>query len=259
MLLPLSLNTMPRQYIWISILLTTGFFTGKAEECSLCPNINDTISEFAVIKFNDQLTANCSYADQLAREGYFSNCTAIHESFIPIACGCSDLEYSCRLCGEGNELPLPNRKVAGRTCAEWEYEANTEFEQGDCSSWQKSMGAYCGCDISAPGFFDGVCRICNNTLLPNPNQTVTFTNGRVAYCASVEQDLNTLETVDAGIQCEDQQQKYKKACKCDAGIQFPANPPTPVLSDANRRQTHNKIQVAFMGILTVLTFEALFI
>ena len=105
----------------------------------------------------------------------------------------------------------------------------------------------------------GVCRICNNTLLPNPNQTVTFTNGRVAYCASVEQDLNTLETVDAGIKCEDQQQKYKKACKCDSGIQFPANPPTPVLSDANRRQTHNKIQVAFMGILTVLTFEALFI
>lgn len=247
------------RYFHITIIpLLSYFFAVKAEVCSLCPNINDTVSEFTVIKFNEQLTANCSYADQLAREGYFSNCSAIHESYVPIACGCSNLEYSCRLCGEGNELPLPNRKVAGRTCAEWEFEANTEFEQGDCNSWQKSMGAYCGCDISAPNFFDGFCRICNNTVLPNPNQTVTFVNGAVAYCASVEQDLNTQAATDAEVDCEFQQARYKKACKCDAGIQLPSNPPTPVLSEGGKRRGLDKIQVILMlGTLSLVTFDRL--
>lgn len=214
--------------------------TTEAEVCSICPNFNDTIPDFVttIIQFNDQLTANCTYADQLAREGYFNNCTAIHTSFVPSACGCPSFESSCPLCGFEGEgttsvaktLPLPNRKIAGRTCTEWEFQANQATGDGDCKSWQKTMGAYCGCDVSAPGFFEDVCRICNSTLIPNPNQTVTFTNGRVAYCTLIEQDLNTIAAADANVNCVNEQGKYRNACNCDSSFQIPTNPPTPVLS-----------------------------
>jgi hypothetical protein len=95
-------------------------------------------------------------------------------------------------------------------------------------------------------------------VLPNPNQTVTFVNGAVAYCASVEQDLNTQAATDAEVDCEFQQARYKKACKCDAGIQLPSNPPTPVLSEGGKRRGLDKIQVILMlGTLSLVTFDRL--
>ena len=108
--------------------------------------------------------------------------------------------------------------------------ASKDFEM-DCPKWQKSIGSYCGCDISAPGHFDGFCRICDDELLSNPNKTVTFQSvngaGEVTYytryCAWLEQDFNTNVDLD----CARMQSQYSEACSCGFVIDKPTSAPTP--------------------------------
>lgn len=224
------------QYFMAAILLillsSSNLFVLQvnAEVCSLCPNEEHTPLAGDGASFyvsSAESFIRCNKAEELASTGYFSNCTALHNQAAEI-CGCgipSNETFSCQLCGEGNELPFPDRVVANKTCPEWQNDASNDFEK-DCFVWQKSLGTYCGCDVSAPKHFDGFCRICNDTILSKPNKTVTFQGSIGVYtesCASLEQDLNTR----SGFDCElDVQNVYSKRCDCGWDIELPKKTPT---------------------------------
>jgi hypothetical protein len=214
------------------ILLSSSnlFLQVNAEVCSLCPNEEHTPLAGDGASFyvsSAESFIRCNKAEELASAGYFSSCTALHNQAAEI-CGCgipSNETFTCQLCGEGNELPFPDRVVANKTCPEWQNDASNDFEK-DCFVWQKSLGTYCGCDVSAPKHFDGFCRICNDTILSKPNKTVTFQGSIGLYtesCASLEQDLNTR----SGFDCElDVQNVYSKRCDCGWDIELPKKTPT---------------------------------
>ncbi|GFH49098.1 hypothetical protein CTEN210_05574 [Chaetoceros tenuissimus] len=199
--------------------------------CTFCPNPNHTQLAGESVKFSlsDGSFVSCSQAEQMVADGLITNCTNIH-SAAETFCNCDDPnkepeEFQCKLCGDANELPFPDRVVGEKTCDEWQTDATNDFEM-DCPSYQKSFGAYCGCDTSAPGFFDGFCRICGDSILSKPNQTVTFQSSQgnqfSKSCAKIEQDVNT----DMSLDCESIQNDFSTRCKCGWDIEVPSLPPT---------------------------------
>lgn len=216
----------------------------RSEICTLCPNATHEplAGDSASFILTDGTYLSCTKASELAPEGIFSNCTALHNRVAEI-CECGDPStsndpFQCPLCGEGQTLPLPDRMVANRTCREWEEKAANDFES-DCPSYQKSFGSYCGCDIvSDPNHFEGFCRICNDALLPNPSKTVLFEriegNQKVLYtrfCAELEQDFNSRSVLD----CEKTQADYGKETVCDCGYEIdpPTRPPSSDLGTSS--------------------------
>jgi hypothetical protein len=214
--------------ITVSLLLSLHVILVRSEICHLCPNENHTSLAGDMASFllpSSGLFMKCSEAEKLAPDGFFSNCTGLHNLAADICeCGLpSDETFQCPLCGEGTSiLPFPDRVVANKTCQEWQDDANRDFEM-DCFSWQKSFGSYCGCDVSAPGHFDGFCRICNDSILSKPNNTVTFIGRNGIYsefCAFLEQDFNTKSDLD----CEAVQKNYSSVCACGWDNDIPDNP-----------------------------------
>ena len=98
----------------------------------------------------------------------------------------------------------------------------------DCLHYQKSMAAYCRCDISDPDFFNGYCRLCGDNFLLDFHQKVNYVDGTSDYCAKIEVDVNVFAGFgNIASKCEDEQEKYKKACKCDTiGVELPTLSPS---------------------------------
>jgi len=212
-----------------------------SEVCNLCPDPahtpQDESAKFSYFKNDEKIFVNCSYGYDLALQGEFSDCDALHGNTSAI-CQCGppkDGPFQCSLCGDGIDLPSPTRVVADRTCTEWQEIASADFEM-DCPSWQKSMGTYCGCNIASPGFFDGFCRLCNNTILPLANSTVTFVNGDVEFCAEIEQDINTASYGLDDTSCYNTQEKFKDACDCDYQFSYTKAPSPGPPSGAYMRE-----------------------
>ncbi len=208
----------------------------QSENCTLCSNAtHEPLAGESASFMLPSGFISCANASELAAQGSFSNCTALHTIAEQI-CQCGDPSeekepFQCPLCGEGQVLPLPDRLIASKTCQEWEDIAANDFEM-DCTSYQKSFGSYCGCDISSDvNHFDGFCRICNDTLLPDPNKKVTFerTEGDqkvqyTRYCVELEQDFNSMLNLD----CDGTQKLYSQEGLCDCGydIDVPTRQPS---------------------------------
>lgn len=200
----------------------------------------------------------CSLAEELAPTGFFSDCAGLQNIAAQICeCGVPTTDpFQCSLCGTGNSLPLPDRLVANKTCQAWEDAASEDFQM-DCPVWQKSFGAYCGCDISADNYFDGFCQMCKDTILPRVNETVTLmstdSDGGTflyqEYCAWIEQDMNTKNDLN----CSHFQTVYGDACQC--GYEFERPTRSPTLSQPNTSNAKAVILSGFtgMGMSVVLT------
>lgn len=194
---------------------------------------------------------NCSHAFDLAREGEFASCDDLHGNTGICQCGPLDQEpFKCNLCGGDQSLPRPDRMVAQKTCSEWQDIATKDFEM-DCSSWQKSLGAYCGCDISPPDFFDGFCRICDDKILPLWNQTVKFADGSEKYCVQIEQDVNTIQIDDSS--CLGAQETYQGPCECDHEVQYKKEPPRKTISHGIIAHVNRFLLTTFIAIAVCTT------
>lgn len=231
-----------------------------SEICHLCPNENHTSLAGDMASFflpGSGEFMKCSEAEKLAPEGFFSNCTGLHNLAADICeCGLPSNEtFQCPLCGEGAfTLPFPNRVVANKTCTEWQEDANNDFEM-DCFSWQKSFGSYCGCDVSAPGHFDGFCRICNNSILSRPNKTVNFIGRNGIYsefCAVLEQDFNTKSDLDCGVM----QKNYSSLCSCGWVIDNPDKPRENVTSSSSLMKVPFGIMLIVYSVPLVILSSA---
>lgn len=225
---------MPSATAILSWAFTLLSFTSRAfaEVCDLCPTPDhfpgDESAKFKYTKGDQLQIVNCSHAFDLAKEGEFASCNELHNNTVICQCGPLEQEpFSCNLCGGDQLLPLPDRIVAQKTCSKWQDIATKDFEM-DCSSWQKSLGAYCGCDISPPDFFDGFCRICDDKILPLWNQTVKFLDGSVKTCVQIEQDINTIQRDDTS--CSDVQETYQGPCECDHQVEYEKVPPKSLSS-----------------------------
>ena len=210
----------------------------SAENCTVCSNethiMNDETARIIWPPNNSERTGfSCAEIGEKAVQGYFSSCEGIHNLSDTICrCGLEEPPFTCPLCGEGLELPDPKRFVAGKTCEEWEDHATNKASTADCPHYQKSLGAYCGCDISEPNFFDGFCRLCTDRILPDYDKKVTFTDGRRKYCVSVEVDVNAYSS---RFNCTEQQEKFYKPCACGSGeIELPTLSPTTKESEARK-------------------------
>ncbi len=221
-------------------LITLTYDCASAEVCTVCSDethiMNDLTAKVIWPPGNNENTAlECSDIATKAVSGFFSNCTILH-SYSDMLCECGPKEQqpvTCPLCGEGVALPEPNRFVAGTSCLQWEeYASNQAFEM-DCHYYQKSIGAYCGCDISDPNYFnhDGeFCKLCNDKIIPDFDKKVTFVDGTQKYCVNVEVDVNINSY---RYDCSTEQNKYKKAC-CNSGLEeLPTLSPTRNLSEGN--------------------------
>ena len=82
--------------------------------------------------------------------------------------------------------------------------------------------------MTDPIDYQDFCRICDDKVLPYPNQQVTFIDGSSKYCALIEQDINT----DPLLNCIAQQDKFGSACTCNDIIEFPSDSPTTDPSSA---------------------------
>lgn len=197
------------------ILLAFRLFPALAEKCSIC---DDSIT-YPGAMFQYQLSGggyrwvNCTVGGQLALGGSFTNCTLLRANTEKICCS-TPIPKTCPLCGISTILPHPQRVIAGKTCAQWQADADYDFKGKNCDAWQKSMGIYCGCDITDQNFFDGFCRICNSSILPNYNATIKWDNVAVeeTYCAVYEQKMNSLSQSQT---CEFEQSRLKNSCQCE--------------------------------------------
>ncbi len=253
----------------LHIILVTSFVVApfaRSEICSICPNSTHVplAGNSASFVLYDELFS-CDEAAELAAEGVFPNCTILHNRAAEI-CQCKDPSvvdepFACPLCGEGEILPLPFRVIANRTCQEREERAAADFEM-DCTTYQKSFGSYCGCNIvSDPNHFDGFCRICNDTLLPDPSKKVVLestqdgqTVSYSKYCVELEQDFNT----DPNLDCGRMQMDYgsKSACDCSYDIEIPTREPSiPILFSSALRISHSNQILNFlsMGMMILLS------
>ena len=217
------LNIITNLFVSLFLFLAT-VPSVQSETCNLCPNAThvplDGSASFLLVSSGQFI--NCTYAAEVAPEGFFANCTALHSIGAGL-CDCGDPNiveepFQCPLCGEGNTLPFPNRTIANKTCQEWEDRA-TKYPF-DCPSTQKSFGPYCGCDIASdPNYFDGYCRICDDAQLPDPNRTVlvdrTINNvlsSSTEFCVELEQGLN----MNHNLNCSQTQISFgaDRACNC---------------------------------------------
>lgn len=219
----------------------------SAEICTVCSNethiMNDETARVIWPPGNSQSSGfSCSEIGEKAVQGYFTNCEGIHNLTDNIcSCGLQTPLFTCPLCGEGYELEDPKRVVAGKTCEEWEDHATNKASTADCPHYQTSLGAYCGCDISKPDYFDEFCRICTDRILPDYNKKVTFTDGRQKYCVSVEVEVNAYSS---RFNCSEQQNKFNKPCSCGSDlIDIPTLNPTQKTNSAKR----NIISTIFKG------------
>lgn len=182
----------------------------------------------------------CSNIAAKALDGYFPNCTAIHNQIANICkCGPEEPPFTCPLCGNGIDLPEPNRVVAGKTCDKWQFHATYNASTVDCPYYQKSVGAYCGCDITEPNYFDGFCKLCKDQILPDYNKDVQFVDGTQKSCVAVEVDTNAYSYSK---DCEQEQNKYASSC-CTNGLEeLPTLSPTQKKSAArNEMQLSSSI------------------
>jgi hypothetical protein len=225
----------------------------SAEVCTVCSNethiMKDQTAKVIWPPGNNENTAlECSDIAAKAVVGFFSNCTILH-SYSDDLCECGPKEeqpITCPLCGEGVSLPEPNRFVAGKSCLQWEEYATTEAFEMDCPYYQKSIGTYCGCDISDPNYFnhDGeFCRLCKNEIIPDYNKKVTYVDGTQNYCVNVEVDVNVYSY---RYDCSLEQNKYKKAC-CNGGLEE-----LPTLSPTKNSSGGNSIFVSISSVARIL-------
>lgn len=221
------------------LVFSSTFSPIVGEICSICSNathvMNDESARIIWPPGNpDNTGLRCSEAATKAGEGFFSNCSVLH-SYSDVICSCGEEEppFTCPLCGGGGGgtsnttndlLPEPNRVVAGKTCQQWEEYASTSAFSVDCIHYQTLLGAYCGCDISSPNYFEGYCRLCEDRLLPDMSEKVTYQSGKQAYCVEVEINLNTHPDQ---YNCESYQDTHEKACGCDSNdVEFPTLRPS---------------------------------
>ena len=136
----LRTSTRPLLSFLLLLFITTEIC--HSEICNLCADGSeptDPNAKFTYTKTNQFYTVPCSIGYELALQGEFSNCTELQISVKDI-CGCDGtVNDSCTLCSNGQDLPLPYRRVAGQTCQYWEQTAQKDFEM-DCPAWQKSIG-----------------------------------------------------------------------------------------------------------------------
>ncbi len=192
----------------------------------------------------DNTGLSCSEVAERAVEGYFSNCTILH-SVSDGVCQCGEElpPFSCPLCGNDSEgdgtivLPEPNRVVAGKTCQQWQDFATNDASTVDCTHYQTIVGAYCGCDISQPNYFDGYCRLCKDKLLPDFDEKVTYQSGKQKYCVEVEVKLNTHPDDH---DCEQFQDSHEKACGCDTSGDLPTLGPTKSNEGESSASNHRR-------------------
>eukprot|EP00551_Chaetoceros_affinis_P000001 CAMPEP_0203648182 /NCGR_PEP_ID=MMETSP0088-20131115/18021_1 /ASSEMBLY_ACC=CAM_ASM_001087 /TAXON_ID=426623 /ORGANISM="Chaetoceros affinis, Strain CCMP159" /LENGTH=241 /DNA_ID=CAMNT_0050506105 /DNA_START=47 /DNA_END=772 /DNA_ORIENTATION=+ len=212
-----------------------------ADVCTVCSDpshiMNDPTARIVWPPGNSEAVGySCTEIGELLTNGTFTNCTNVQTTLSDDICMCGPDDpssFTCPLCGDGVNLPEPNRVVAGKTCQGWQYFASYHTSTMDCPYYQKSIAAYCGCDISDPDFFNGYCRLCGDKLLPNFNQKVNFVGGTSEYCAKIEVDVNVFAGVgNIDSKCDVEQEKYKKACKCDTiGVELPTLSPTSSAPD----------------------------
>ena len=241
------------------IALTIFSLDVQAEICTVCSNsshvMNDESARIIWPPNNpDNTGLRCSEVAEKAVEGFFSNCTVLH-SYSDVICSCGDEEppFTCPLCDSNNQLPEPKRVVAGKSCEQWQQDASdeTKVSSVDCTHYQTILGAYCGCDISEPNYFDGYCRLCGDTLLPDFSQKVTYQSGRQAYCVEVEVKLNTNPDQ---YNCESYQGTHEKACGCTNIVELPTLRPS---SRDESSATFN--QISLLKEFTLITFWILVI
>jgi hypothetical protein len=127
-----------------------------------------------------------------------------------LSCGCAPPVDGCKLCEDESEIPTPDLFIGELSCSELETFATLSGAE-ECSSWQATIGTYCGC--VNPTASEGFCRICgDNTLLLDPT--------RVAYSEEDDQGVTVfaitcaeLELNESGLYaCEDLRSEWSDQC-----------------------------------------------
>jgi len=233
----------------------------NAEICTQCSNASHIMNDAYTASIvwppgnSDNAGFPCYEVALKAASGYFNSCAVLH-SWSDFVCNCGEPEgdFICSLCGDGVPLPEPNRIVAGKTCHAWQEHATFDDFQEDCPNYQKAVGAYCGCDISTPGYWDGFCRVCGDTILPDHTEEVVFDNGDKKDCVQVEVDINTPYYSN----CSFQQEKYKKSCGCEKNVfDIPTLSPTKTRSSSIRSVLSFQMKLILLMSLSLHGIEFL--
>jgi len=207
----------------ISLSIIDPSFAVYCDLCSGGEQPRDPSAKFKYFsnKLNQEQIVSCKDASLMANNKVFSNCTQLHQR-TKIYCGCdgnNSLERQCSLC-KHDMLPNPSKVVAGKTCGNWENEANKDFID-DCGVYQYTYGYHCGCDVENDALekddtlenevHENFCYICGNKTLPDPDKKIQYVNGKEEYCVEAEQKMN----VRTNLNCSKMQSEYSDACSCN--------------------------------------------
>lgn len=225
------------------------------EICDLCPFENQIPHKpWVVLTYKSETTGmyettTCGDAQRLARLGAFNNCAMLHYISVYF-CDCGAVydnvqtpsptpaptpaptekppPETCTLCTDRKPMANENKFVAGKTCHQWELEANSQDSQkeGHCHIYQAALGIHCGCN--APNWnmypYRTFCRICPEAeKMVDPTVKLNLGYAGTKYCVELEKDMNT----DVFERCALEQRIYGPLCNCQ---NVPSPPPVPVPS-----------------------------
>ena len=240
-----------RRHYHVFVAFATILIPALSEVCTVCSNPEHEMFDLtAVVSWppgNPDTRLVCSDIAEKTVNGFFSSCEQIH-SYSDITCACESTAFTCPLCGTENAISDPSRKVAGKTCQEWQDHTTAYAISSDCSYYQKSLGAYCGCDISEPNFFNDFCRLCQNKILPKFNKKVSFSDGSQKFCVKVELDTNVNDK-----DCTSQQQDFASVCGCDdSEPQLPTLQPTIHVSQAKKAHDGQHAMMMITSVVSIV-------
>ena len=206
--------------------------SANPDECdSLCPDGSEVPNPTAIVFEGDEnMPVTCSELEFGLQLGFFppgESCLQIQLLGVT-QCGCPDTlpdipeDASCKLCEDGSAPPdLDYEVIPDFSCRLAAYQL--AFEEGDnCTAIQATAGVYCGCDN--PIATQDVCRICGDSLMPDPSRIIDPDEG--IACGEIEYDANTGEST-----CSEAQDAWADfCCATEAPSAAPSLEPTISLS-----------------------------
>ena len=190
--------------------------------CRLCKNRGYVTKTGTVITTPSGERVQCeSFEAQLHNfESSSIECTSLDESYAD-QCGCSESEafIPCTLCGEGEEVPFPDKEITGTegvgldfvepTCGALASVALIVRENSQDCRWARTLAQLCDCKPRD----ENICTICGGgDIMSNPFQDVVFafgpinsmypevfrgkTSNRESSCEVAESSMASLYTQD---------------------------------------------------------------
>ena len=195
--------------------------------CRLCKRGGSMTETGTMITTPSGESVSCeSFEAQLHNfESSSINCTSLNDTSLDESyadqCGCSESEafIPCTLCGEGEEVPFPDKEITGTegvgldfvepTCGALASVALIVRENSQDCRWARTLAQLCDCKPRD----ENICTICGGgDIMSNPFQDVVFafgpinsmypevfrgkTSNRESSCEVAESSMASLYTQD---------------------------------------------------------------